>query len=1641
MQRDFSENAKQKLLEYVKEVTETTLWGKIADGICDAGLQVQYWFGALSISKYINNLDEYHKKIIDKNNITADRIEEIFEKVKNIDKRYGDGLKQNVNFSKSVATFVQNLADTIDPNGGNLDMQKMQGALAASLEKIYEAQTSREKIIEGSMLGIDPEGANKSVDPVNLSTGNFIYDHKDLNIYGEIPLCFHRYYNSRDTKILTLGKCFRHNFDIALSISDDNKVDITLEDGQHRLFEKDNSVFINLSGAAESLECVAKGYAYTSDKNIVYLFDINGTLQRIEDLNGRGIDLQYNENKQLIKTITDNGTWLMFSYNEDGFISEVVDISGRMLSFEYDNNYLQKITLPENVTISYLYARNGRIRQVVNTYGQAAVENEYDNSIRVVKQKFLDNGTMSFLYDDHEGTVTQIERNGVKTVYVHDEQYRNIETRYHDGSVEKFIYNSRNQCVSKSDRNGNITRYAYDNRGNVTQIIDSRKKKSNFTYDAYNRIRSVSINSATKLKYEYDKCGNLLCVEDALGNRTSCKYDSCGRKVFEENADGTHRYVYDENGNVVEIYQNDVLTSKCEYDLLNRVSCEIDAKGNSVTYEYDELNRIKRILRSDGCTKELFYNGFNEQPTKIVDFDGSVLEDTFDKLGRISSQKDKNGGITKYTYDLMWNVASVEEPNGAITRYEYNADNRLSRIILPNDGEIVYEYDFVGNRTKMIDPEGNVTLFEYNCDNTVKSVLEANGARTSYEYDFEGNLVKILDAENNEVILEYDSMGNRVGIIDEYGRKTSYEYTKFDRIKKITYANGGSVEYEYDDMGRLSKFVDEDGGTENYTYDMYGNVATKKVDGETTEFEYDNWNRVNKIINPVGGTRLFVYDVSGNVVSITDERNVVINYTYYPNNLMKSVNENNIIETLYEYDSVGNITSVKKIGDRDAIQVTSFEWDILGNLAKTVDPLGNTEEYSYTKSGKVKSKIDAEGYVTSYNYNMVGDVEEIIYDDNRKAQFKYNLLKQLVSVTDWNGETSILLNKQGMPLQVKDYNGNVIQYEWGNRNEKKKVVYPDETVNLFKYNASNQLVELSIGDKVTKYSYDEYGRFTSRTNNDGTKTQYEYNELGRIKRIVNSSNNFIVDELNYQYDNAGNKIKTIQTQDGRNTVFEYGYDAVGRLSGITNNGTVSVTYCYDSFGNRIMKNDYEKDKTTEYFYNANNQLLKEVHNGVSIDYEYDRRGNLILINSPEKTLLYAFDTANQLHEVEKTIGLEKSSKVYSFGQLGNKVVDTIETGNSIVQSVYYTDLTRKCQNILGKQVKVNGNVISDENYYYDGKIMAMSKKHGELSYFLGDDHGSCTTLFHADKLFHIGYDVFGERINDHEAPTEFGYTSYMLDEFAEAYFAFARLYDPRTGRFISQDKFRGIQAMPQTLNRYTYCCNRPEDYEDDDGEWITVVVGAVVGGLVSAAISTGTQVIKGVKEGKSVGEAFKDVDYKKVAIDAAKGAIKGAIAGTGIGVVASAAANAAVDMAGDVAEQTVVEGKSLAEVDKSKTVETGIFSFGFSLAVGGASKAIKNKIADKLHVNGELATVGQRYDAKQVVKEQLERAKASSRITKLTGRLAEKTHQLWTSIGKYTINQVYGGIYGYVQGELYKNELKSWATGGMDYLWHCKIAA
>ncbi len=68
-----------------------------------------------------------------------------------------------------------------------------------------------------------------------------------------------------------------------------------------------------------------------------------------------------------------------------------------------------------------------------------------------------------------------------------------------------------------------------------------------------------------------------------------------------------------------------------------------------------------------------------------------------------------------------------------------------------------------------------------------------------------------------------------------------------------------------------------------------------------------------------------------------------------------------------------------------------------------------------------------------------------------------------------------------------------------------------------------------------------------------------------------------------------------------------------------------------------------------------------------------------------------------------------------------------------------------------------------------------------------------------------------------------------------------RLYDPLVGRMFSPDPYIPDGTNTQDYNKYIYARNNPLKYNDPDGEWVNIVVGAAIGGVVNL----GVQAIKG----------------------------------------------------------------------------------------------------------------------------------------------------------------------------------------------------
>ena len=488
------------------------------------------------------------------------------------------------------------------------------------------------------------------------------------------------------------------------------------------------------------------------------------------------------------------------------------------------------------------------------------------------------------------------------------------------------------------------------------------------------------------------------------------------------------------------------------------------------------------------------------------------------------------------------------------------------------------------------------------------------------------------------------------------------------------------------------------------------------------------------------------------------------------------------------------------------------------------------------------------------------------------------------------------------------------------------MTYPDGRTVYYGYDEQVRLSELKEGDSIITYGYDSFGRLKEKNFPNGMRTTYHYDRKDQLTELLHQDQEGILDRYTYLYDLLGNKTGITKERRGlerESGHYRYGYDALGRLSEIQKDGEIQYRYGYDAFGNRTWKE--ESGEQTSYQYNALNQLVSERQGEIRKEYGYDKRGNLtaILENGAWKKR-YVYGAMNRLEEAVDAAGKQAR---YQYNGLGHRVgkqegvlpkeklekLDPqrrvgMEIGNSR-QITYTLDLTRQYYNLLERTEESQS-----QRYFWDGNVAAY-EENGERNYYLQDELGSPLRIEDSAGTIKesYGYGAFGEDLYQNQGEMQpFGYTGYQRDEIAGTYYAQAREYLAENGRFAEQDLIVGFVEYPETLNRYSYCWNNSLIYADYNGEFPTIIAGAIIGGVVSFTSSIVTQVILDRK-----------VNWKETFVDTVGGAIKGGIAGSGIGIVGGVLATGATGAATSVASQIYADDKKMNEVDWRSVVIAG----------------------------------------------------------------------------------------------------------------------
>ena len=1419
-------------------------------------------------------------------------------------------------------------------------------------------------------------------DPVNANTGNFTYSKEDIMLRSKFPIGFIRSYNSSEKRTGVLGKGWRHSYEISVS-REENGYILHLSDGH------DEAYFVDEEGRIHSvfddfnrLEQTQTGFIYNAESGLIYLFDKDGKLLRIERKDGEVVSLSYDSKDRLIEVYGESGSKISLYYNDFGKLREIEDHTGRKVEYRYEGNQLGKVYHEGKLTYSYYY-KDELLEKIKNPRGIYVLENLYDGENRVKIQKFADGGIIRYEYKSDESKTFVINQNGNAEVHVHDENFRNIESEY-AGESESFTYDTRNLLTSYKDKKGNITSYEYDKEGKLTKVTFPDNQSESVDYDSEGNVAVHYINGEEIEKYFYNDKGRIIESKNTLGEST--KFDYSKESLIITLPDNSKRKVYyDNRGNISGIEEENGKVTTYEYDNLNRVIASIDGEGNKTGFSYDERDLLTSVKDALGNSCRYNYTE-NGKLSLFEDFRGGITKINYNELNNINDFTLPDGETYRMEYDLCQNLIKEVYPDGGEVEYTYNAINLVEKKTLQNKGEYKYHYDANGNLIKIIDPLGNMEEYSYDERNRLISYRDKSGEETEYEYGKHSlNITNNLGTHK----IKYDILGRIILETDVYGFTREYEYNELGKIKKI---KSGEFEtlYDYYKGGLLQRKTYPDKRYEIFTYDKNLNVVKRENEkGDYILFTYDKLNRLIEVKNNFSQKQSFEYDAMGNVIKETDAMGHVTKYNYSLGGKLISVIDAMGNRTEYGYDKVGRLITVyRHEGDKELIsgvesantslkepidavsipRVTRYKRDLMGNIVSVINALGYEETFSYDLLGRVTEKKDREGYNTAYSYTEAGDIKSIIYNDGKSVEYTYNSLRQLSQVKDVIGTINIDSDKFGRTTKLVDYNGEEVSYRYGRYGERLKTEYPDGSSVSYEYDKYLRLTSLTSGNKRVDYTYDKEGRLIKKGMSDEVSSIYEYNERGLLSGLCHLKNNVKLEEYAYDYDLLGNKTKIVRHRDVNpngikendnkekiihklwddSSTFYYSYDALSRLIEVKRGDRLVSKYTYDAYGNRESlkrSNDLE----IRYTYDALDRLIKEGGLQGNKTYEYDKRGNLIGISDRGKRVrVYDYDTTGRLG-----LSYSKSGKArsYSYDGLGNRIgfkeyEKQIGYGEDGLKSIleenlseltpsyeesYILDRTKAYHNLLqNKTIKKGSQAI--QSYIWDFNVAYMEEGKKEFTY-LQDELGSTIRLLEqgGESQAIYGYDEFGEDTYNTQGKMQpFGYTGYRYDNVADTYFAQAREYVPGVGRFAGEDWIKGSIEQPFGLNQYGYCFGNPEKFVDLDGKVPTIAIGAGIGAVFGFIGGVSSEII-GILSGNQ-----KNINWNNVIVDTTSGLAVGAIAGTGVGIGYLVAGGMLVG-GGNYATKVAANGEFKSKSLQEHFVDGAISSvvWGISAAAGG----------------------------------------------------------------------------------------------------------
>ncbi|MBE1875860.1 polymorphic toxin-type HINT domain-containing protein [Myceligenerans pegani] len=599
-----------------------------------------------------------------------------------------------------------------------------------------------------------------------------------------------------------------------------------------------------------------------------------------------------------------------------------------------------------------------------------------------------------------------------------------------------------------------------------------------------------------------------------------------------------------------------------------------------------------------------------------------------------------------------------------------------------------------------------------------------------YEFGPGGRLTAVLSPRDKGVRLAYDQEWHghdAIEITDASGR-TAVALLTGGLITRLVLPDRRQVRFEYTD-GLLTEVKDARRNVWRYRYDAEGRLA-QVVDPHDVVMLHNEYGPDDRVVSQrdgVGAETTFEWDAGKQEARTTDADDVSIYDGYHDNVLIYSqrstgdadnhryngrldrnlVVNGNQYQHVVRYDERGNPVQAvapqgfdeeTKYDDRNnPIEYTDADGNVWKNtynefneLVRSVDAEGHDIEHTYDDRGLRTSTTDQRGKVTRYEYlpdsdENAGLLSAVVSPEGRRTEYRYDTTGRQVAVTDPRGTAD--------PRERRHYT--------------------TET----RYDDQDRAIRIDEPGKRRGWRsvYDDVGRLVKDVTPEGTVTEYDYLDNGLQSRVEASGR-----VVTYAYTDAGRRTsESVRMKDADDLTTSYTYDAKGLVKTVTS-----------PRGN--MPGADPADFTTEYFYDANDNLLRmrmPYPGGGHVDRDIDVDAldrTTASIDELNKTSSFERSNTGQVDSVTDTMGrtltmgYDRNGRQTERTDAGGKTTRTEydEAGNKI------------------KETSPTGGVTTYE-YTDDGLLAAVTEPRGNVE---GADKARFTTRYE--------YDLAGNRIRE-----------------------------------------------------------------------------------------------------------------------------------------------------------------------------------------------------------------------------------------------------------------------------------------------------